>query len=318
MRHFRRVISLARVFRSHSLAICGVVVFVVAMAIVWWLPIPAELQRPPIGTLTLLDCRGREIAELASPEARAQFPVTLEKMGPWLPRVTVALEDQRFYEHRGIDWHAIAAACTRNLRSRHLLSGASTITQQLVKLATGRERRSWSEKTLRSDHRVEARTPMEQGTNSRRIFESQQLWQSANRAGSGCSSILRQTGARPDVERSSFSLRFAASANAIQSVATSRPSKPEIQSVARPACRAGSHHARSTIVTGIATENRAHRAAASCATLCRCRGRPDPGIAGYSDCNARSGFADDNRTLGSLAFIGVESARYQAGRCGRC
>ncbi len=146
MRHFRRVISLARVFRSHSLAICGVVVFVVAMAIVWWLPIPAELQRPPIGTLTLLDCRGREIAELATPEARAQFPVTLKKMGPWLPRVTVALEDRRFYEHRGIDWHAIAAACTRNLRSRHLLSGASTITQQLVKLATGRERRSWSKK----------------------------------------------------------------------------------------------------------------------------------------------------------------------------
>jgi penicillin-binding protein 1C len=128
------------------LAICGVVVFVVAVAIVWWLPIPAELQKPTAGTLTLLDCRGREIAELASPEARAQLPVTLEKMGPWLPRVTVALEDRRFYEHRGIDWHAIAAACTRNLRSGHLLSGASTITQQLVKLATGREQRSWNKK----------------------------------------------------------------------------------------------------------------------------------------------------------------------------
>ncbi|HET6888005.1 MAG TPA: penicillin-binding protein 1C [Candidatus Udaeobacter sp.] len=146
MRHFRRVIPLPRVLRSHSLAICGVVVFVVAVAIVWWLPIPAELQKPTVGTLTLLDCRGREIAELASPEARAQLPVTLEKMGPWLPRVTVALEDRRFYGHRGVDWHAIAAACTRNLRSGHLLSGASTITQQLVKLATGREQRSWSKK----------------------------------------------------------------------------------------------------------------------------------------------------------------------------
>ena len=146
MRHFRRVIPLLRVLRSHSLAICGVVVFVVTVAIVWWLPIPAELQKPTAGTLTLLDCRGREIAEVASPEARAQLPVTLEKMGPWLPRVTVALEDRRFYEHRGIDWHAIAAAWTRNLRSGHLLSGASTITQQLVKLATGREQRSWSKK----------------------------------------------------------------------------------------------------------------------------------------------------------------------------
>jgi penicillin-binding protein 1C len=146
MRHFRRVIPLLRVLRSHSLAICGVVVFVVAVAIVWWLPISVELQKPTAGTLTLLDCRGREIAEVASPEARAQLPVTLEKMGPWLPPVTVALEDRRFYEHRGIDWHAIAAACTRNLRSGHLLSGASTITQQLVKLATGREQRSWSKK----------------------------------------------------------------------------------------------------------------------------------------------------------------------------
>ena len=70
------------------------------------LPIPNELQKSPSGTLTLLDCRGREIAELASPEARTQFPVALEQMGPWLPRVTVALEDRRFYEHRGVDWRA--------------------------------------------------------------------------------------------------------------------------------------------------------------------------------------------------------------------
>jgi penicillin-binding protein 1C len=118
----------------------------IAIAIIWRLPIPDELQKSPAGTLTLLDCRGREIAELASPEARTQFPITLEKMGPWLPRVTVALEDRRFYEHRGLDWRAIAAACTRNLRSRHLVSGASTITQQLVKRATGREQRSWSRK----------------------------------------------------------------------------------------------------------------------------------------------------------------------------
>jgi len=136
--------------RSCTLILRGALVLTViaaiALAIIWWLPIPGELQKPPVGTLTLLDCRGREIAQLAAPEARTQFPITLEKMGPWLPRVTVALEDRRFYEHGGIDWRAIAAACTRNLRSRHLLSGASTITQQLVKLATGRQRRSWGGK----------------------------------------------------------------------------------------------------------------------------------------------------------------------------
>jgi penicillin-binding protein 1C len=151
MRHLRRLIlgsarALPKVLGSRSLVIFTFLVVAIAILTIWWLPIPEELQKSPVGTLTLLDSRGREIAELASPEARAQFPVTLEKMGPWLPRVTMALEDRRFYEHRGIDWHAIAAACTRNLRSRHLISGASTITQQLVKLATGREQRSWSKK----------------------------------------------------------------------------------------------------------------------------------------------------------------------------
>jgi penicillin-binding protein 1C len=146
MRCLRRVIPLPRALRPRSLAIYAVAVLVVAMAIVCWLPILGELQKSPVGTLTLLDSRGHEIAQLASPEARTQFPVTLENMGRWLPRVTIALEDRRFYQHHGIDWHAVAAACARNLRSRHLISGASTITQQLVKLATGREKRSWSGK----------------------------------------------------------------------------------------------------------------------------------------------------------------------------
>ena len=67
-------------------------------------------------------------------------------MGPWLPRLTVALEDRRFYGHRAVDWSATVAACARNLRSRRIISGASTITQQLVKLATARDRRSWTGK----------------------------------------------------------------------------------------------------------------------------------------------------------------------------
>jgi penicillin-binding protein 1C len=141
MRDLRRLILRPARAITSVLAILAAVI-----AFVWRLPIPSELKKSPIGTLTLLDCRAREIAELASPEARTQFPVSLEQMGPWLPRVTVALEDRRFYEHRGIDWRATFAATARNVRSGHILSGASTITQQLVKLATGRERRTWSGK----------------------------------------------------------------------------------------------------------------------------------------------------------------------------
>src|SRR6188472_2769415 len=138
--------ALPRVSHPRCLVASILVVVVAIIAFAWWLPIPNELQKSPSGTLTLLDCRGREIAELASPEARAQFPLAFEQMGPWLPRVTVALEDRRFYEHHGVDWRATVAACARNLRSRQIVSGASTITQQLVKLANSRDRRSWSGK----------------------------------------------------------------------------------------------------------------------------------------------------------------------------
>jgi penicillin-binding protein 1C len=130
-----------RVGRIALLGVAGAVVS--AVLLIWWLPLPSELQRPVAGTLTLLDDQGREIAEIASPDARVQMPVKLNEMGEWLPRMTIALEDHRFYEHAGIDWRSTAAACMRNLQIGRVVSGGSTITQQLVKLACHRRRRSW-------------------------------------------------------------------------------------------------------------------------------------------------------------------------------
>src|SRR5262249_54508948 len=68
-------------------------------------------------------------------------------------------EDRRFYAHRGIDWRAVAAAGARNLRARHLVSGASTITQQMVKLATRRDRRGWSIKMYEGNNSRELEDP---------------------------------------------------------------------------------------------------------------------------------------------------------------
>src|SRR5690349_21157515 len=42
----------------------------------------------------------------------------------------VTIEDQRFWEHSGVDWRATARAIRDNLRARHVVSGASTITMQ--------------------------------------------------------------------------------------------------------------------------------------------------------------------------------------------
>ena len=119
-------------------------------AVAWFVAsvsIPAPLlDWHPSETLTLRDARGGALAEIANDAARSQHPRPLAQLGSALPRVTVALEDHRFDSHHGVDWRAVAGAGWRNLRHLRAVSGASTITQQLVKDASGRPPRTLSHK----------------------------------------------------------------------------------------------------------------------------------------------------------------------------
>jgi penicillin-binding protein 1C len=128
--------------RSQAVAAGAGFVVAMCLAVCCW-PLPAALQGPLAGTPVLFDVRGREIAELPSDQARTQLPRDLKDLGPWLPKITVMLEDHRFYQHHGIDWYGSVAAIVRDLRAHRVVSGGSTITQQLVKLARGRHHRSW-------------------------------------------------------------------------------------------------------------------------------------------------------------------------------
>ncbi len=64
---------------------------------------------------------------------------TVRQVVPWrdipvsLRRATVAIEDERFYKHEGVDYNAIVRAGVRNLESGDTVQGGSTITQQLVR-----------------------------------------------------------------------------------------------------------------------------------------------------------------------------------------
>ena len=103
--------------------------------------LPSAAGRPIVGTPTYLDVRGDVLAQLAGEQARLHLPVQLDQMGDWLPATTIALEDHRFRDHNGVDWYAIAAAAARNLRRPDTISGASTISQQVIKQADRRQGR---------------------------------------------------------------------------------------------------------------------------------------------------------------------------------
>src|SRR5262245_43610410 len=64
-------------------------------------------------------------------EQRIEVP--LERISPNLTKAVLAIEDQRFYEHSGVDPIRIAAAVLRNLQAGRRAEGGSTITQQLAR-----------------------------------------------------------------------------------------------------------------------------------------------------------------------------------------
>lgn len=88
--------------------------------------------RPPASS-QIYDINGNEIANVHSTENR--MPVKLAQIPRELQNAFVAVEDNRFYDHMGVDLRGIARAMWANLRGRTVSEGGSTITQQLAKNA---------------------------------------------------------------------------------------------------------------------------------------------------------------------------------------
>jgi 1A family penicillin-binding protein len=67
--------------------------------------------------------------------AEQRIEVPLERISPHMLAAIVAVEDRRFYEHRGVDPVRIIGAAMRNVSAGRIRQGASTITQQLARAA---------------------------------------------------------------------------------------------------------------------------------------------------------------------------------------
>jgi penicillin-binding protein 1C len=82
----------------------------------------------------ILDRRGATLRELPSEAGQRGQSLPLEALGDRIIAATLVSEDRDFWGHEGIDRQAIVRAFGQNLSHGRLVSGASTITQQLVKL----------------------------------------------------------------------------------------------------------------------------------------------------------------------------------------
>ena len=99
------------------------------------LPSPDELQQRQFHfqTTTIYDRYNQPVFELNDPNYGRRTYVKLADISPYLLQATVATEDRNFYEHPGVDPIAILRAIYYNVTEGSVVSGASTITQQVAR-----------------------------------------------------------------------------------------------------------------------------------------------------------------------------------------
>jgi membrane peptidoglycan carboxypeptidase len=84
------------------------------------------------GDTVITDKRGVILADVGD-QGNHRLAVKLKDISPNVIKATVAIEDKGFYSNPGFDVTAIVRAAYDNLKAGHIVSGASTITQQLAK-----------------------------------------------------------------------------------------------------------------------------------------------------------------------------------------
>ena len=122
------------------LALAAPVALALVAALAWaaTVELPAgALQPRAIASVRVEDRNGQLLREVLSrADGRARW-VPLQRISPHLVHATLAGEDQRFYEHGGVDMVAMGRAVGTSLAAGEVVSGGSTVTMQLARLVSG-------------------------------------------------------------------------------------------------------------------------------------------------------------------------------------
>jgi penicillin-binding protein 1A len=110
-----------------GLSVVGYVVSIAATA-----PSLSTIKpRPLVQTSQVFAADGTRLGFIAYDELRR--PITGDKIPQVLKDATVAIEDERFYKHKGVDYVGVIRAAVQNVTSGKTVQGGSTITMQLIR-----------------------------------------------------------------------------------------------------------------------------------------------------------------------------------------
>lgn len=106
-------------------------------------PLPAALARAPEASVVITDRGGRVLYQARTRSGALLMPARVEDVSPWVVPALLAAEDARYYRHPGADPLAIVRAIAQLVVERRVVSGASTLTQQLARNVEPRPRNAF-------------------------------------------------------------------------------------------------------------------------------------------------------------------------------
>ena len=112
-------------------------------SLLFWNCLPRPLFRERASTV-LTDRNGQLLGAMVADDGQWRFPFD-RNISDKFQKAIVQFEDKRFYHHPGVDVLAMSRAFAKNIRSRHIKSGGSTLTMQVIRIArNGRRRNIWN------------------------------------------------------------------------------------------------------------------------------------------------------------------------------
>ncbi|MBN8231357.1 penicillin-binding protein 1C [Corallococcus macrosporus] len=121
-----------------GVALAGLVLLGTGLLAAWWVPLPERLAAPPSVVMAYRD--GAPAYVFLAPDERWRIPAPKDRIDRAYVRALLALEDKRFFQHPGVDPLAALRAVGLNLSRGRRVSGASTLTMQLVRVLEPRPR----------------------------------------------------------------------------------------------------------------------------------------------------------------------------------
>ena len=107
----------------------------------------------------LLSNKNELLGARIATDGQWRFPYTA-KVPNKFKQALIHYEDKRFYSHHGVDSVALVRALYLNISQRRVVSGASTLSMQVIRLARKNPSRTYFEKFIRNDSRLTFRVTL--------------------------------------------------------------------------------------------------------------------------------------------------------------